>query len=312
MRRFPLRTRTVALVAAVSLAAVTPAIVAPASDVPHVVVFSGTFGYRHGGIAKMAAAIEHIAAMTGAFTVERTEDPAAFTAELYERADAVLFLQTTGAPPFSDAQRSAFLRSVSCGDAFIGVHAAADSGDWAGYTDLIGAKFAAHGHFGSVASYQEKVYEDAGHPGLAPADADVPAVTEVTINVEDQTSPATAPWHGRDTFRMSDELYQYQQSPRGKPGVTVLLSLDNESDYWPLAHQVPNPRVIIAQRSSAWFGYKDVTPIAWTKGYGAGRVFYTNLGHNPSTWDRPDFQAHLLGGIRWATEVRADPVCIAA
>lgn len=301
--------RPTALAAALTLAAIVAPSAAPASAPPHLVVFSGTFGYRHGGIAKMVATLEHLATLTGAFTVERTEDPAAFTPALYARADAILFLQTTGAPPFDAAQRSAFLGSVACGDAFIGVHAAADSGDWAGYTELIGAKFAAHGHFGSIASYQEKVYEDAGQPGIAPIDADVPAITEVTINVEDQTSPATAPWHGRDTFRMSDELYQYQETPRGKPGVNVLLSLDNESDYWPLAHQVPNPRVILAGRSSAWFGYRDVTPLAWTKGYGAGRVFYTNLGHNPSTWDRPDFQQHLLGGIRWATETRADPGC---
>jgi len=302
--------RSIGLIATLAVSMLASVAPAPANDPPHLVIFTGTFGYRHGGISKMSATIEHLAELTGAFTVERTEDPAAFTPALYARADAILFLQTTGAPPLTEAQRAAFLGSVACGDAFIGVHAAADSGDWAGYTELIGAKFAAHGHFGSLASYEEKVYEDAGHPGIAPIDADAPALTEVTINVEDQVSAATAPWHGRDTFRMSDELYQYQESPRGKPGVNVLLSLDNESDYWPFAHQVPNPRVILASRSSAWFGYKDVTPIAWTKSYGAGRVFYTNLGHNPSTWDRPDFQQHLLGGIRWATEVRADPSCI--
>ena len=55
-------------------------------------------------------------------------------------------------------------------------------------------------------------------------------------------------------------------------------------------------------------------PIAWCRDYGAGRVFYTALGHRQDMWDPnpalparknpPDisraYQAHLLGGILWA------------
>jgi type 1 glutamine amidotransferase len=35
------------------------------------------------------------------------------------------------------------------------------------------------------------------------------------------------------------------------------------------------------------------------KQYGEGKVFYTNLGHNPETWANPTFVKHLTGGIRW-------------
>src|SRR6266566_2127686 len=56
-------------------------------------------------------------------------------------------------------------------------------------------------------------------------------------------------------------------------------------------------------------------PIAWTKEYGKGRVFYTSLGHREDVWDpntpakfkrenpkevSQAYQQHILGGIKWA------------
>ena len=43
--------------------------------------------------------------------------------------------------------------------------------------------------------------------------------------------------------------------------------------------------------------------VAWTRKYGAGRVFYTALGHEPAVWRDMWFRRHLLGGIRWAAGV---------
>jgi type 1 glutamine amidotransferase len=54
--------------------------------------------------------------------------------------------------------------------------------------------------------------------------------------------------------------------------------------------------------------------VSWCKDYGAGKVFYTSLGHREDLWDTdpniPDrknsveiakqYQAHILGGIEWA------------
>ena len=54
--------------------------------------------------------------------------------------------------------------------------------------------------------------------------------------------------------------------------------------------------------------------VSWCKPYGAGRVFYTSLGHREDVWDTdpmikdrknsPEiskaYQAHVLGGIEWA------------
>ena len=42
-------------------------------------------------------------------------------------------------------------------------------------------------------------------------------------------------------------------------------------------------------------------PQAWYQDFGAGRSFYTSLGHRDDIWSSdPVFRAHLVGGIRWA------------
>ena len=41
-------------------------------------------------------------------------------------------------------------------------------------------------------------------------------------------------------------------------------------------------------------------PMAWVKPYGAGRVFYTTLGHGPDTFTRPGMQQLIQQGVRWA------------
>jgi type 1 glutamine amidotransferase len=60
-------------------------------------------------------------------------------------------------------------------------------------------------------------------------------------------------------------------------------------------------------------------PVSWAKTYGAGRVFYTSLGHredvidsDPALKDRKNgpetgqnFQAHVLGGIEWAVGLKS-------
>ena len=59
---------------------------------------------------------------------------------------------------------------------------------------------------------------------------------------------------------------------------------------------------------------KGFFPVAWVRGLGDGRVFYTTLGHREDIWSidpalpkrinsidtAAQFRSHLLGGIRWA------------
>jgi type 1 glutamine amidotransferase len=41
-------------------------------------------------------------------------------------------------------------------------------------------------------------------------------------------------------------------------------------------------------------------PLAWWRPYGAGRVFYTALGHRDDVWTSPWFRTHLTGALEWA------------
>lgn len=41
-------------------------------------------------------------------------------------------------------------------------------------------------------------------------------------------------------------------------------------------------------------------PVSWCKEFGAGKVFYTSLGHREEVWENKRYQQHILGGIKWA------------
>ena len=97
----------------------------------------------------------------------------------------------------------------------------------------------------------------------------------VTISVHDPDHPAMKPlgWE----FQIKDEIYQYKNFQPEK--VRVLMSLNMEKCPTKKPYHVP---------------------VSWVKNYGDGRVFYSNLGHNESTWVTPMFLEHAKGGFRWA------------
>jgi len=48
-------------------------------------------------------------------------------------------------------------------------------------------------------------------------------------------------------------------------------------------------------------------PVCWVREFGSGRLFYTNLGHNESTWKDEKYREHVLAGIRWALKLEQGP-----
>jgi type 1 glutamine amidotransferase len=40
-------------------------------------------------------------------------------------------------------------------------------------------------------------------------------------------------------------------------------------------------------------------PIAWVRQVGKGRLFFSNLGHTPSTWDDPRFRHQVVEAVKW-------------
>lgn len=104
---------------------------------------------------------------------------------------------------------------------------------------------------------------------------------EVGIIVEDREHPATRdlPEH----FTVHDEIYTHRDQSR--ENTHVLMRLDPAS---------------VDMTKAA--GHRDDGDIAmaWCHSFGAGRVFYTGLGHDTPTWSDQRFHKHLLGGIQWA------------
>ena len=101
-----------------------------------------------------------------------------------------------------------------------------------------------------------------------------PNVRTATLEVVNPNHPATS--HLDDRWERSDEWYNFREI---NPDIEVLINLDEDS-------------------------YEGGTngefhPIAWFHEYEGGRVFYTGGGHTSSSFDEPDFQQHLLGGIEY-------------
>jgi uncharacterized protein len=103
------------------------------------------------------------------------------------------------------------------------------------------------------------------------------AQVEVECLVENKTSAATR--HFNTSFVVFDEIYQFQKFER--KNVNGLLTMDKH----------PNDKA------------PGDYPVAWTKPYGKGRVFYTSLGHRPDVWQNNAYQKHVLGGILWALKL---------
>ena len=112
-----------------------------------------------------------------------------------------------------------------------------------------------------------------GHPGK-------PQFQQARVVVDDTKSAITRGLG--DGWTMTEEWYSFAKSPRG-PGTHVLATLDEKS-YAPI-------------------GYHGETlamgdhPIAWTRCIGAGRSFYSAIGHRPENYTEPNSVRLLEQGI---------------
>jgi type 1 glutamine amidotransferase len=80
-----------------------------------------------------------------------------------------------------------------------------------------------------------------------------------------------------------DEIYQIRDFAAGSH---VVLRLDPSS--------VDLTREHVRHHPWGW-------PLAWTRSYGNGRVFYTALGHDESVWRDTRFQTLLRNAVIWTT-----------
>jgi type 1 glutamine amidotransferase len=110
-----------------------------------------------------------------------------------------------------------------------------------------------------------------------------PAIQQATVLREVADDPSTA--HLPASFTFTDEWYNFRANPR--VGATVLLRLD-EASY------VPGNGAMGADH-----------PISWKRAVGAGRAWYTGMGHRNETFADARFRLHVLGGIQWAIGAEA-------
>jgi len=282
------RTAAVILVTVVVAAGCVPAVPNPplstgplggTEPAQRVLVFSRTTGFRHDSIPTGIDVLRRELPAWG-IGVDATEDPSVFTDAGLAGYGAVVFLNTTG-DVLDDAQQGAFERYIRGGGSYVGVHAASDTEyEWPFYGELVGAWFTRH-----------------------------PLPFGMRIRVEDRDELATALLPR--TFGLFEEIYDFDRNPRGDPATQVLMTVaDSYSLCDAVGGAVVGPGCELTRVPSDFAMGAD-HPVAWQKEFQGGRSFYTNLGHMISTWDRPEFLHHLIGGIRWAVgEDRRDQTIV--
>jgi uncharacterized protein len=104
----------------------------------------------------------------------------------------------------------------------------------------------------------------------------------VTVDVADPSCPIVK-FLGK-SFQVSDEIYQISDFKADTSHILLKLDLSSVD--------VKKPGV-----RPRYYGW----PIAWTRTFGKGRIFYTSLGHQQEVWKDSRFQELLLNAIKWAT-----------
>ncbi len=102
----------------------------------------------------------------------------------------------------------------------------------------------------------------------------------VTVDVVDPNSKLVG-FLGK-SFQIKDEIYQ--TSDFKAETSHILLQIDPKS--------VNLKANGVVTRYYGW-------PVAWTRKYGKGRVYFNSLGHRDEVWKDQRFQEMLLNGIRW-------------
>jgi len=102
----------------------------------------------------------------------------------------------------------------------------------------------------------------------------------VTIDVADPKNSLVS-FLG-NSFRINDEIYQVSDFKAETSH--VLLQLD--------------PKSVNTQKEGTRIRYYG-WPVAWTRMFGKGRVYYNGLGHEDAVWNDPRYQEMLLNGIKW-------------
>jgi type 1 glutamine amidotransferase len=206
-------------------------------------------------------AIKSLAAADG-YDVDVCADYGVFSDAYLAPYDAMVWVMA--APlTWTDSSKAAFEKYVRSGRGFIGLHVAGLTGisktPWPWFDAYLGGI----------------VFK--GHPARQTATVKIDSGA-VNHPITKGVSP---------TFSLFEEWYSWNQSPRGRPGITVIAGLD-ESSYG-----VGN-LAMGADHAFVWINEQY------------GRMMYAGFGHEPATYRDPNVRALLRNAILWAAEKPAD------
>jgi type 1 glutamine amidotransferase len=252
-------------------AAIEKAIPAKAPAVPakprKLLVFDLNVNYGgHGSIRHANFAFRRMGEKTGAFETVVSRDPEVFRPESLRQFDAVFFNNTVG-NLFEDAElRESLAEFVYSGGGLLGVH-----GTSVAFTRWPGAH-EDWPEFGRML----------GARGASHRASD----EQVFIKLDDPGHPLTRPFGGGFDFR--DEFFRVHE-PYSRDRVRVLLSIDTEKTD--LDQGTARGGVVREDGDYA---------LAWVRGYGRGRVFYSTIAHNPYVFWDPRMLEFYLGAVQFA------------
>ena len=273
-RAYILRTRGVRRVSGVSdqerqkIESAIPA-KSPAAPKKHrkLLVFTRNVGYGgHPSIPHANLAVELMGKKTGAYETVITDEISVFEPNNLKQFDAVFFNNTAGNLFDDPVLRKSLLDFVYSGGGLLGNHAtsvAFTNKEWKEDWPEFGQMLGARG-----ANHRE-------------------ANEVVTIKLNDPNNPLNAAFGGKE-FQFSDEFFRFHEvySP---DKVRVLFSIDVDKTDMNQGRSYGN-----------CFREDNDYALAWIKSYGAGRVYYTTIGHNPYVfWDKT-FLQHFLAAIQFA------------
>ncbi|MBE2315747.1 ThuA domain-containing protein [Solirubrobacter sp. CPCC 204708] len=167
-------------------------------------VFSKTTGFRHTDAINAGIPAIRALAEQHNFSLDATEDSAAFTEHNLAQYDVVVWLNSDGENVLTNPQEVAFEHWFQRGGGSVAIHAASNMNrDWAWFADMHGgAQF--RNHAGGANQFQTG-----------------------TVKIEDPSHPSTTGLPG--DWSREDEWYNHTNEPRGK--VHVLATLDENTIF---------------------------------------------------------------------------------
>ena len=261
------------------VAAIGLVLAAPTAKKPRILFFSKSSGFEHSVISwkdGQPSFAEKVLLDLGAkhgWDFEFSKDGSKFSKDYLAQFDAVFFY-TTGnlleagtdkQPPMSAAGKQALFDFVRAGKGFIGTHSASDTF-----------------HTDNESKKGPERYLNHGDK----ADAYVRFIGAEFIK------------HGAQQIAKNSVV-----NPKFPGFEKVGPEYAFHEEWYSLKDFTPDIHVLSVMDAPAMTGAeydRPPFPSTWARKEGAGRVWYTAMGHREDIWTNPVFQDILVGGVRWA------------